>query len=92
MHKLVKKMAAVLSQQTPEFVHQSPSQPPDFSNYYLPCLQPDLVMGIAHHKDGGVATFLLLGEVVGLEVIKDERWVPHGSWSAIYVLQVITDM
>lgn len=46
-------------------------------NYYPPCPQPDLVMGLTAHSDGGGLTILLqLNEVEGLQVKKDEMWVP----------------
>lgn len=44
-------------------------------------------MGIAH-KDRGVATFLQQGEVVGIEVIKDERWVLVSRFAHAFIFMV----
>ena len=45
-------------------------------NYYPPCPQPDLVMGLSPHADGSVVTIVQQDGVSGLEVLKDEMWVP----------------
>ena len=45
-------------------------------NYYPPCPQPDLVMGLSSHADGSVVTIVQQDGVSGLEVLKDEMWVP----------------
>ncbi|KAK7260558.1 hypothetical protein RIF29_26707 [Crotalaria pallida] len=46
-------------------------------NYYPPCPQPDLVMGLNPHSDGGGLTILLqANEVEGLQIRKDGLWIP----------------
>ncbi|MCL7024172.1 hypothetical protein MKW94_015361 [Papaver nudicaule] len=46
-------------------------------NYYPPCPQPENVVGISPHSDAGGLTILLqLNEVDGLQIRKDEIWVP----------------
>ncbi|KAL2343557.1 hypothetical protein Fmac_004842 [Flemingia macrophylla] len=46
-------------------------------NYYPPCPQPELVMGLNPHSDGGGLTILLqANEVEGLQIKKDGSWVP----------------
>ncbi|XP_057415549.1 oxoglutarate-dependent flavonoid 7-O-demethylase 1-like isoform X1 [Lotus japonicus] len=46
-------------------------------NYYPPCPQPELVMGLNPHSDGGALTIVLqANEVEGLQIKKDEQWVP----------------
>ena len=47
------------------------------ANYYPPCPDPELTMGIPAHNDIVALTVLLQSEgVTGLQVIKDEKWVP----------------
>ncbi|KAG0585478.1 hypothetical protein KC19_2G014800 [Ceratodon purpureus] len=80
VHKLLQRSLALVSEalgQTPEFLSTKiPSSIGTILNHYPPCPQPDLVMGLASHEDGGVCTFLQQSEVLGLEVLKDEQWVP----------------
>ncbi|XP_020222832.1 protein SRG1 [Cajanus cajan] len=46
-------------------------------NYYPPCPQPELVMGLNPHSDGGGLTILLqVNEVEGLQIKKDGSWIP----------------
>ncbi|KAG4999711.1 Protein SRG1 [Glycine soja] len=46
-------------------------------NYYPPCPQPELVMGLNPHSDGGGLTILLqANEVEGLQIRKDGLWIP----------------
>ncbi|KAG0584263.1 hypothetical protein KC19_3G197700 [Ceratodon purpureus] len=63
--------------QTPEFLtRKHTSRFGTVTTHYPPCPQPDLVMGLRPHEDGGIFTLIHLDEVPGLEVLKDERWVP----------------
>ncbi|GFP87560.1 flavonol synthase/flavanone 3-hydroxylase [Phtheirospermum japonicum] len=46
------------------------------SNYYPPCPQPQLTMGLPPHTDLNALTVLMQSEnVTGLQVIKDGEWV-----------------
>ncbi|KAJ1399937.1 Oxoglutarate/iron-dependent dioxygenase [Sesbania bispinosa] len=46
-------------------------------NYYPPCPQPELVMGLNPHSDGSGLTILLqANEVEGLQIKKDGLWIP----------------
>ncbi|CAL5346994.1 unnamed protein product [Camellia sinensis] len=47
-------------------------------NYYPPCSRPDLVMGLSPHSDGSALTVLQerKGSPVGLQILKDNKWVP----------------
>lgn len=46
-------------------------------NYYPPCPQPELVMGLCPHSDASGLTILLqASEVEGLQVRKDGAWIP----------------
>lgn len=45
-------------------------------SYYPPCPQPELTLGLQAHSDFGAITLLVQDEVGGLEVLKDNEWVP----------------
>ncbi|RDX82564.1 Protein SRG1 [Mucuna pruriens] len=47
-------------------------------NYYPPCSRPDLVLGLSPHSDGSALTVLqqAKGGPVGLQILKDDTWVP----------------
>eukprot|EP01018_Ginkgo_biloba_P004518 Gb_33402 [translate_table: standard] len=44
-------------------------------NYYPPCPQPDLAVGLAPHSDPNALTILLQDEVPGLQIRKNGAWV-----------------
>ncbi|XP_058208432.1 hyoscyamine 6-dioxygenase-like [Rhododendron vialii] len=44
-------------------------------NYYPPCPDPTLVLGLPKHGDPHLITLLNQGDVPGLQVWKDEQWV-----------------
>ncbi|KAJ1281172.1 hypothetical protein BS78_04G287600 [Paspalum vaginatum] len=43
-------------------------------NYYPPCPQPELTLGVAPHTDMSTVTILVPNEVQGLQVFKDGHW------------------
>ncbi|KAK7273953.1 hypothetical protein RIF29_15021 [Crotalaria pallida] len=46
-------------------------------NYYPPCPKPESVIGLKTHTDGSTLTVLLqANEVEGLQIKKDEKWIP----------------
>jgi len=46
-------------------------------NYYPPCPEPEVVMGLNPHSDGGGLTILLqANEMEGLQINKDGMWIP----------------
>ncbi|KAL9660498.1 hypothetical protein QQ045_025313 [Rhodiola kirilowii] len=46
-------------------------------NYYPPCPQPELAMGITPHSDQvGFTILLQINDTGGLEIRKDGKWVP----------------
>ena len=44
-------------------------------NYYPPCPQPDLVLGLASHSDPNALTILLHDQTPGLQIRKDGAWI-----------------
>lgn len=45
-------------------------------NFYPPCPQPENVIGLEPHSDSGALTILFQNETEGLQVEKDEKWIP----------------
>ncbi|CAK9179612.1 unnamed protein product [Ilex paraguariensis] len=46
-------------------------------NYYPPCPQPELVMGLTPHSDAvGLTILLQVNEIEGLQIKKDGIWIP----------------
>ncbi|KAG0620488.1 hypothetical protein M758_4G220000 [Ceratodon purpureus] len=43
-------------------------------NYYPPCPQPHLTLGLQSHSDMGAITLLLQDDVPGLQVVKNHEW------------------
>lgn len=44
-------------------------------NFYPPCPQPDLTLGLPAHSDPNAITILLQDDVCGLQVVKDGKWI-----------------
>eukprot|EP00249_Psilotum_nudum_P034504 c53629_g1_i1 orf=217-1371(-) len=44
-------------------------------NYYPPCPQPSLTLGLGAHSDPHVLTILHQDEVGGLQILKDKKWI-----------------
>lgn len=45
------------------------------ANYYPPCPQPELAMGLIPHSDHGLFTLLIQNEVGGLQIQHNGKWV-----------------
>ncbi|KAL0370451.1 UNVERIFIED_CONTAM: protein DMR6-LIKE OXYGENASE 2 [Sesamum angustifolium] len=66
-------------------------------NYYPPCPDPALTLGLPKHADPNLITVLNQGAVPGLQVLKDEKWlalepVPNAFVVNIgHTLQVISN-
>ncbi|RDY00352.1 putative 2-oxoglutarate/Fe(II)-dependent dioxygenase, partial [Mucuna pruriens] len=58
-------------------------------NCYPPCPQPELVMGLNPHSDGGALTILLqANEVEGLQIKKDGQWIPVKPHSNAFIVNI----
>ncbi|KAJ4726869.1 Hyoscyamine 6-dioxygenase [Melia azedarach] len=66
-------------------------------NYYPPCPDPSLTLGLSKHCDPDLITILLQGDVSGLQVLKDGEWIvveplPNAFVINVgYVLQIISN-
>lgn len=57
-------------------------------NHYPACPEPSLTLGIAKHRDPSVITILLQGDVPGLQVSKDGKWVVVQPLSHAFVVNI----
>ncbi|XP_057750631.1 uncharacterized protein LOC130969072 [Arachis stenosperma] len=58
-------------------------------NYYPPCPQPELVMGLNPHSDGSALTILLqVNEMQGLQIKKDGIWIPVTPLPNAFVINI----
>ncbi|KDP21186.1 hypothetical protein JCGZ_21657 [Jatropha curcas] len=58
-------------------------------NYYPPCPQPELVMGLNSHSDAvGLTILLQVNEVEGLQIKKNGKWVPVKPLPNAFIVNV----
>lgn len=58
-------------------------------NYYPPCPQPELVLGLIPHADSSIVTLLQQdGRVSGLEILKDGQWYQVPPLKDAFVVNV----
>eukprot|EP01018_Ginkgo_biloba_P008652 Gb_05886 [translate_table: standard] len=58
-------------------------------NYYPPCPRPELVLGLSPHSDGGGITLLLQDDAVeGLNIRKDDSWIPVKPLPNAFVVNI----
>lgn len=58
-------------------------------NYYPPCPQPDLVMGLTAHSDAtGLTILLQLNDVEGLQIKKNGMWVPVKPLPDAFIINI----
>jgi len=46
------------------------------ANFYPPCPQPELTMGLPAHTDHGLLTLLLQNQLGGLQIQHKGKWIP----------------
>ncbi|KAG0457619.1 hypothetical protein HPP92_022776, partial [Vanilla planifolia] len=44
-------------------------------NFYPPCPDPSLTLGLGKHCDPGLITLLLQGNVSGLQILHNDEWI-----------------
>jgi 2'-deoxymugineic-acid 2'-dioxygenase/mugineic-acid 3-dioxygenase len=55
-------------------------------NYYRPCPDPSLMMGLLPHCDRNLLTVLSQGDVAGLQVRHDGRWILVDPVPGVFVI------
>ncbi|KAK9704849.1 hypothetical protein RND81_07G015000 [Saponaria officinalis] len=57
-------------------------------HHYPPCPNPSLTLGTRSHKDPGLITILLQGNISGLQVLKDGEWIGIKAVPDAFVVNV----
>ena len=59
-------------------------------NYNPACSRPDLLLGLSPHSDGSALTVLQQGKgkLVGLQILKDNTWVPVQPIPNVLVINI----
>ncbi|KAL5772065.1 hypothetical protein ACOSQ2_011989 [Xanthoceras sorbifolium] len=58
-------------------------------NYYPPCPQPELVIGLNPHSDAvGLTILLQVNEMEGLQIRKDGMWVPVKPLPNAFIINI----
>ncbi|XP_057421432.1 flavonol synthase/flavanone 3-hydroxylase-like [Lotus japonicus] len=78
MNRLLSLMSQGLGLEEGSLVRRLGANPNFYShaNYYPPCPEPELTMGLNEHNDITALTILQLNGVPGLQVEYDGKWVP----------------
>ncbi|KAL9284436.1 Flavonol synthase 3 [Arabidopsis thaliana] len=59
-------------------------------NYYLPCPDPELVVGAPDHTDVNGITLLVANEALGLQAFKDNQWI-DAEYTTSGIIVIIGD-
>lgn len=62
------------------------------ANYYPPCPQPELAMGLSHHTDQCLITILTDNDVSGLQVLHNHKWVTVTSTPKTFLVILADQM
>ncbi|KAI8525754.1 hypothetical protein RHMOL_Rhmol13G0254700 [Rhododendron molle] len=58
-------------------------------NYYPPCPQPELAIGLSAHTDGiGLTILLQVNEIEGLQIRKDGMWIPVVPLPGAFIVNI----
>ncbi|KAI7731623.1 hypothetical protein M8C21_019691 [Ambrosia artemisiifolia] len=59
------------------------------SNFYPPCADPSLTLGISSHLDPSLITLVYQGGSSGLQFIKDGEWINVGASPNAFVVNIV---
>ncbi|XP_024519071.1 protein DMR6-LIKE OXYGENASE 2 [Selaginella moellendorffii] len=91
---LCKSLLRALSESlglSPEFLDAAFGTPNErflLLNYYPPCPDPALALGLSSHSDVGGITILLQDATSGLQVLNDGQWIPVKPLPGAFVVNV----
>ncbi|GMH29852.1 hypothetical protein Nepgr_031695 [Nepenthes gracilis] len=74
-----------------DFLHTRLGKNPTYraqANYYPPCPDPEMTLGLAVHTDILLLTLVLSSKVQGLQVIKDEKWLSVETLPNAFVINI----
>lgn len=57
-------------------------------NFYPPCPDPELTLGLPLHTDLNLLTLVLQSQVSGLQVIKDGKWIAVNAIPNAFVINL----
>ncbi|CAK7323831.1 unnamed protein product [Dovyalis caffra] len=57
-------------------------------NYYPPCPQPELTYGLPGHTDPNLITILFQDDVPGLQVLRNDKWIPVNPIPNTFIVNI----
>jgi isopenicillin N synthase-like dioxygenase len=76
-HEILEMLCEGLGLNQGYFIGGLSENPQVLAHHYPPCPDPSLTLGLAKHRDPTIITILLQDqEVHGLQVLKDDEWIP----------------
>lgn len=76
-HEILEMLCEGLGLKPGYFIGELSENPIVLAHHYPPCPDPSLTLGLAKHRDPTLITLLLQDqEVHGLQVLKDDQWIP----------------
>ncbi|KAI3773009.1 hypothetical protein L6452_04206 [Arctium lappa] len=72
----------------PEFFNDKSEVQLLSTNFYPPCPDPTLTLGILAHQDPSLITLLYQGNSTGLQVLKDGEWINVGAIPNAFVVNI----
>ncbi|XP_050907534.1 hyoscyamine 6-dioxygenase [Lathyrus oleraceus] len=97
-HEILEMLCEGLGLKPGYFIGELSENPIVLAHHYPPCPDPSLTLGLAKHRDPTLITLLLQDqEVHGLQVLKDDQWIPVEPIPNAFVvnigliLQIITN-
>lgn len=58
------------------------------ANYYPPCPQPDLALGMTPHSDHGLLTLLVQNNIGGLQLQHEGKWVNVNAIQSAFLVNI----
>ena len=76
-HEVLEMLCEGLGLKPEYFIGELSENPVVLAHHFPPCPEPSLTLGLAKHRDPTLITILLQDqEVHGLQILKDDEWIP----------------